>query len=66
MVHEVDHPKRLDCELLHSPGGFVLSNGQYDQYPDEDTVPLREAFRLVQQIVGTGSWPTDARRVVDR
>ncbi|KAB1978563.1 hypothetical protein F8144_39535 [Streptomyces triticiradicis] len=46
--------------------GFVLSNGQGDEYPDEDTVPVREAFRLVEHIVGTGSWPADARWVVDR
>lgn len=46
--------------------GFVLSNGQDDEYPDEDTVPIGEAFRLVKQIVGTGSWPADARWAVDR
>ncbi|NEB98096.1 hypothetical protein G3I37_26570 [Streptomyces anulatus] len=46
--------------------GFVLSNGQDDEYPDEDTVPVREAFRFVEHIVGTGSWPADARVVVDR
>ncbi|MGW0909495.1 hypothetical protein [Streptomyces sp. NPDC002853] len=45
--------------------GFVLHNGQDDEYPDEDTVPIREAFRLVKHIVGTGSWPTDARWMVD-
>lgn len=49
-----------------SSGGFVLSNGQDDEYPDQDTVPICEAFRLVKQIVATGSWPTDARWVVDR
>lgn len=49
-----------------SSDGFVLSNGQHDEYPDEDTVPVGEAFRLVEQIVGTGSWPADARWVVDR
>lgn len=47
-------------------GGFVLSNGQDDVYPDEDTVPIRKAFRLVKHIVGTGSWPADARWVADR
>ncbi|TWD12943.1 hypothetical protein FB570_12192 [Streptomyces sp. T12] len=46
--------------------GFVLSSAQDDEYPDDDTVPIREAFRLVEHIVGTGSWPTDARWVVDR
>lgn len=49
-----------------SSEGFVLSNGQHDEYPDEDTVPVREALRLIEHIVGTGSWPLDARRVVDR
>ncbi len=46
--------------------GFALSNAQDDEYPDHDTVPIRAAFRLVEHIVGTGSWPTDARWVVDR
>ncbi|MFF9340263.1 MULTISPECIES: hypothetical protein [unclassified Streptomyces] len=49
-----------------SSDGFVLSNGQDDEYPDEDTVPLREAFRLVKQIVATGSWPSDAQWMADR
>lgn len=49
-----------------SSDGFVLCNGQDDAYPDEDTVPIREACRLVEQIVGTGSWPTDASWVTDR
>ncbi|WP_335937500.1 hypothetical protein [Streptomyces sp. PTD5-9] len=46
--------------------GFVLSNGQDDAYPDEDTVPIGEALRIVEHIVGTGSWPADARWAVDR
>ncbi|MEW5659848.1 hypothetical protein ABGT92_31620 [Streptomyces cinereoruber] len=46
--------------------GFVLSNGQDDEYLNEDTVPIDEAFRLVKQIVVTGSWPADARWAVDR
>ncbi|KJS53440.1 hypothetical protein VM98_25240 [Streptomyces rubellomurinus subsp. indigoferus] len=41
-------------------GGFVLSNGQHDTYPDEDTVPVGEAFRIVEHVVRTGSWPADA------
>ncbi|MFH9959612.1 hypothetical protein ACH4OX_36120 [Streptomyces roseolus] len=47
-------------------GDFVLCNGQEDEYPDEDTVPIGEAFRLVKQIIGTGSWPADSRWAVDR
>ncbi|SEB64285.1 hypothetical protein [Streptomyces sp. TLI_105] len=49
-----------------SSSGFVLSGGQDDEYPDEDTVPIDEAFVLVEHIVGTGSWPADASWVVDR
>ncbi|WP_405901894.1 hypothetical protein OG696_00615 [Streptomyces sp. NBC_00656] len=49
-----------------SSGGFVLSNGQYDEYLDVDTVPLEEAFRIVDHIVGRGSWPADALLMVDR
>lgn len=46
--------------------GFVLSNGQQDEYPDQDTVPIGEAFRIVEHMVSTGSWPADARRRVNR
>ncbi|MER5204699.1 hypothetical protein [Streptomyces sp. NPDC002825] len=56
----------VDPGTAGSSDGFILSNGQGDEYPDEDTVPIREAFRLVEHIVGTGSWPADARWVVDR
>ncbi|MFB6820637.1 hypothetical protein ACFCXA_03475 [Streptomyces virginiae] len=56
----------VDPGAQGSSDGFVLSDGQDDEYRDEDTVPVGEAFRLVKQIVDTGSWPSDARRVVDR
>ncbi|MFD2691388.1 hypothetical protein ACFS5L_42115 [Streptomyces phyllanthi] len=49
-----------------SSEGFVLSNGQHDEYADEDTVPLEEALRIIECIVSEGSWPVDARWVVDR
>ncbi len=56
----------VDLGAEGASGGFGLSNAQDDMYPNEDTVPIREAFRLVGHIVGTGAWPMDARRVVDR
>ncbi|MFD0119598.1 hypothetical protein ACFVZL_34840 [Streptomyces sp. NPDC058320] len=56
----------VDTGAQGSSDGFVLSNGQDDEYPDQDTVPIREAFRLVQEIVATGAWPTDAHWVVER
>ncbi|MEU8506395.1 hypothetical protein AB0C40_17060 [Streptomyces brevispora] len=56
----------VDSGAQGSSDGFVLSNGQDDEYPDQDTVPIVEAFRLVEHIVDTGSWPADARWVADR
>lgn len=46
--------------------GFVLANGQYDEYPDEDTVPVGAALGIIGHIVATGDWPADAPRVIDR
>ncbi|MER5349342.1 hypothetical protein ABT093_03265 [Kitasatospora sp. NPDC002551] len=46
--------------------GFLLANGQCDEYPDRDTVPLPGALRIVDHIVTTGSWPSDAPWVADR
>ncbi|MFD7282326.1 hypothetical protein ACFV80_36210 [Streptomyces sp. NPDC059862] len=46
--------------------GFLLANGQHDQYSNEDTVPLEEAFRIVGCILTTGSPPSDAGWAVDR
>ncbi|MFL9680691.1 hypothetical protein [Streptomyces sp. KL110A] len=56
----------VDPGAQGSSDGFVLSNGQGEEYPNEDTVPICEAFRLVKQIVAMGSWPADARWTVDR
>lgn len=49
-----------------SSSGFVLANGQHDEYPDEDTVPLTEAMRIVSHILTTGAPPTDAPWAIDR
>ncbi|MEU5400754.1 hypothetical protein ABZ348_15850 [Streptomyces sp. NPDC005963] len=46
--------------------GFLLANGQHDEYPDEDTVPLAHAFRIVAHVLAVGSPPPDAPWSVDR
>lgn len=46
--------------------GFILENGQNDEYPDEDTVLLSEAFRIVRHIIVKGTPPADAAWTVDR
>ncbi|MFI6099975.1 hypothetical protein ACIA8G_30880 [Lentzea sp. NPDC051213] len=53
-------------EATGSSDGFVLANGQNDEYPDADTVPISEAFRIVEHVVREGSWPADAHHVSDR
>src|SRR5690348_15860275 len=49
-----------------SSGGFVLANGQNDEYPDKDTVPLPEALRIVRHILTHGNPPAGAAWRVDR
>ncbi|WP_240045087.1 hypothetical protein [Streptomyces alboflavus] len=46
--------------------GFILANGQHDEYLDEDTVPLPEALRIVDHILTTGTPPGDTTWSVDR
>ncbi len=46
--------------------GFILSNGQNDEYLDEDTVPLPDALRIVDHILTAGAPPGDATWSVDR
>ena len=49
-----------------SSGGFVLDNGQVDEYPDRETVPMGEALRIVVSLVSDGVPPSDASWEVDR
>ncbi|MFD7416433.1 hypothetical protein [Kitasatospora purpeofusca] len=78
----VSNAERAMVVLLEGPGdpgehaldpgaegwseGFVLSNGQYDEYPDEDTVPLGRALTIVEHILTTGRPPADTPWSVDR
>jgi hypothetical protein len=49
-----------------SSSGFVLASGQNDECPDNDTVPLPEALRIVRHILTHGNPPPDAAWRVDR
>ncbi|MGW1549094.1 hypothetical protein [Streptomyces sp. NPDC002346] len=46
--------------------GFILANGQGDEYADEDTVPVAEAFQIVHHILSVGGPPADTAWAVDR
>lgn len=46
--------------------GFVLANGQHDEYPDEDTVPLTEGLRIVHHIITEDTPPPDVAWRIDR
>jgi hypothetical protein len=56
----------VDPEADGRSDGFVLANGQNDEYPNKDTVPLPEALRIVRHILSQGNPPTDAAWTVDR
>ncbi|AYC42137.1 hypothetical protein [Streptomyces griseorubiginosus] len=47
-------------------GGYVLANGQWDEYPDEHTVPLAHALRVVAGVVEAGVPPPDVPWSVER
>jgi hypothetical protein len=59
-------------EHLITPGatgmsdGYILDNGQCDEYPDRDTVPLEEAIHAIGHIVAHGVWPIGVDRQIDR
>jgi hypothetical protein len=56
----------IDPAGVGSSGGFVLENGQIDEYPDRDTVPMEHALRIVTYLVAEGVPPSDASWQVDR
>ncbi|MGP3737603.1 hypothetical protein ACTWJ9_31290 (plasmid) [Streptomyces sp. GDS52] len=56
----------VTLEAAGSSGGFVLANGQNDEYPDKDTVPLTEALRIISHILAAGAPPADAAWSIDR
>lgn len=56
----------IDPAGVGSSGGFVLENGQVDDYPDQDTVPMGEALRILAHLVAEGVPPSDASWQVDR
>ncbi|WP_042374982.1 hypothetical protein [Streptacidiphilus neutrinimicus] len=47
-------------------GGYILANGQHDEYPNYDTIHLAQALRIVSHILTTGTPPADAPWAVDR
>ncbi|WP_020578287.1 hypothetical protein [Actinopolymorpha alba] len=44
----------IDPGGVGSSGGFVLENGQVDEYPDRDTVPMGDALRILVYLVSEG------------
>jgi hypothetical protein len=68
LLHGEDDPGEhaVDPDASGSSKGFVLANGQHDEYPDEDTLPLAEALQVVQYILATGAPPPHAAWSIDR
>ena len=47
-------------------GGYLLSNGQEDSYPDRDTIPLPSALDAVRVLTDEGQKPPDVIWHADR
>jgi hypothetical protein len=47
-------------------GGYLLDNGQQDNYSNADTVPLEEALEIVRDIVDHDRPPTNSQWHDDR
>jgi len=72
LVMLLEHPDgdpgehAVDPAATGSSEGFELENGQVDEYPNADTVPMEEALRIVAHLVGHGTPARDASWQVDR
>jgi hypothetical protein len=56
----------ITADEIGTAGGYVLSNGQVDRYPNRDTVLLAEAVRTVIALLATGEPPGDLEWHSDR
>ena len=68
MVMLLDEPgdsggHAVDAGATGASGGFVLDNGQIDEYPNRDTVPWAHAKAVVRRIVATGERPDSGWQV---
>lgn len=71
MVMLLDGPEdagahAIDPKASGTSEGYVLENGQSDEYADRDTVELRRALAVVEHIILVGEPPADAAWSVDR
>lgn len=56
----------MDPGASGSSDGFVLENGQHDEYPNQDTLPLADALQVVEHILTTGAPPPLTAWSIDR
>lgn len=56
-----DEPRghAIDAAATGSSDGYLLDNGQEDEYSDRDTVPLERALMLITEIAKSGAPPAD-------
>ncbi|MFJ8085315.1 hypothetical protein ACIQ6Y_32500 [Streptomyces sp. NPDC096205] len=68
IMNDEDDPGEhaMDQDASGSSKDFVLVDGQHDEYPDEDTLPLAEALQVVNHILTTGAPPPHVAWSIDR
>lgn len=52
-----------DAHAEGTSDGYVLDNGQEDEYPDRDTVTIPDALTLIGHILSNGTPPQDGWQV---
>ena len=71
MLMVMNHPgdageHAIDPDAPGSSSGFVLENGQSDEYADRDTVARQDARRILRSLLTTGQVPPGVPWEVDR
>lgn len=68
----LDHQGDAGAHLIDPRGGdepvdgFVLANGQVDEYAERDTVPLATALDVLRSLIDGGEPRADHRWTIDR
>lgn len=69
LLREVDDPGEHAVDPTTASdehGGYVLSNGQQDVFPDRDTIPLDQALGVVARVIERGEPRAEVEWQVDR
>lgn len=56
----------VDPAAQGTSDGFIRTNGHSETYPDQDTVPIAQAYAIVQHLLSHGTWPPGTQQAPDQ